>query len=192
MSDSTQWTAIVRRRRQEAVATLSAFTPELDARIAEGAHLLREAVSGDRRIMACGNGGSAADAEHFVAELVGRFERERAPLPALALTASSPLLTALANDLGYENAFERQVRAWARAGDVLLALSTSGNSHNVLRAAGAAREAGAKVIALSGRTGGRMAGACDLLICVPSDRTARIQEAHGLILHTWAELLELE
>ncbi len=192
MSESAQWIAVVRGRRQEAIATLSAFTPELDARIAEAAHLLREAASGGRRIIACGNGGSAADAEHFVAELVGRFEREREPLPALALTACSPLLTALANDLGYESAFERQVRAWAQPGDVLLALSTSGNSPNVLRAAGAAREAGAKVIGLSGRSGGRMAGACDLIICVPSDRTARIQEAHGLILHTWAELLEQE
>ena len=138
------------------------------------------------KVLACGNGGSAADAQHFAAELVNRFERERPPLAALSLAADSSNLTSIANDYGYEQVFEKQLRALGRRGDVLLAISTSGNSESVLRAMAAARELGLVTVALTGRGGGRMGaalGAGDVLVCVPLERTMRIQEVHLLALH---------
>lgn len=138
------------------------------------------------KVLACGNGGSAADAQHFAAELVNRFERERPPLAALSLAADSSNLTSIANDYGYEQVFEKQVRALGRTGDVLLAISTSGNSESVLRAMAAARALGLVTVALTGRGGGRMGaalGAGDVHVCVPHERTMRIQEVHLLALH---------
>ena len=135
------------------------------------------------KIMFCGNGGSAADAQHLAAELSGRFETERRGLPALALTTDTSVLTAIGNDLGFENIFRRQVEALANPGDLLVGISTSGSSPNVLAAFEQARKMGCKTIGLSGRDGGAFSGKCDLNIVVPSPSTARIQEMHILIGH---------
>ncbi len=143
-------------------------------------------VTSGGKVLACGNGGSAADAQHFAAEFVGRYERERPELAALALTTDSSILTAIANDYDYNVVFAKQVRALGGPGDVLLALSTSGNSANVLAAIEAAHEREMTVVALTGKGGGKMGQALretDVHICVPHDRTARIQEVHLLALH---------
>ena len=154
--------------------------------IADAIERMVAALSADRKILACGNGGSAADAQHFAAELVGRFERERPELAALALTTDTSILTAVANDYRFDEVFARQVRGLGNSGDVLLALSTSGNSGNVIAAIEAARERGMGVVAMTGRGGGRIAGMLgegDVHLCVPHDRTARIQEVHLLMIH---------
>ena len=143
-------------------------------------------VTSGGKVRACGNGGSAADAQHFAAEFVGRYERERPELAAIALTTDSSILTAIANDYDFNVIFSKQVRAFGGAGDVLLALSTSGNSGNVLAAIEAAHERDMTVVALTGRSGGKITHALretDVHICVPHDRTARIQEVHLLVLH---------
>jgi D-sedoheptulose 7-phosphate isomerase len=154
--------------------------------IAAAVQAILVCVTSGGKVLACGNGGSAADAQHFSAEFVGRFERERPELGAIALTTDSSILTAVANDYDFERIFAKQVRALGQAGDVLLALSTSGNSANVLAAIEAAHERDMSVVALTGRGGGRMASLLretDVNICVPHDRTARIQEVHILTLH---------
>jgi len=154
--------------------------------IAHAGALLAEALRAGGKVLACGNGGSAADAQHFAAELVNRFEMERAPLAAVALTTDGSTLTSIANDYAYEQVFAKQVRAIGRRGDVLLAISTSGNSANVVEAMRVAAELGLRVVALTGNGGGRMGAllsARDLHICVPHKRTARIQEVHLLVLH---------
>jgi D-sedoheptulose 7-phosphate isomerase len=154
--------------------------------IAQAVELMFTALSNGNKILACGNGGSAADCQHFAAELVGRFERERLPLPALALTTDTSILTAISNDYSYLDIFTKQVQAFGQAGDVLLALSTSGNSANVLAAVDAALERDMRIVALTGKGGGAMAKRltdADVHICVPHDRTARIQEVHLLTIH---------
>lgn len=154
--------------------------------IAAAVQAVLACVTNGGKVLACGNGGSAADAQHFAAEFVGRFERERPELGAIALTTDSSILTAIANDYDFNAVFSRQVRALGQPGDVLLAISTSGNSANVLAAIEAAHEREMVVVGLSGRNGGKMAGALrdtDVHICVPHDRTARIQEVHLLVLH---------
>ena len=164
---------------------LAAAQP-LAAPIARAVELMSASLRAGGKILACGNGGSAADAQHFAAELVNRFERERPPLAAVALTTDTSNLTAIANDYGYEQVFEKQLRALGRKGDVLLAISTSGNSPSVLAAMRAARELGVHSVALTGRGGGKMAGLLgpgDVHVCVPHDRTMRIQEVHLLALH---------
>jgi len=158
----------------------------LAAPIARAAALMAATLKAGGKILACGNGGSAADAQHFAAELTNRFERERPPLAGLALTTDTSALTSIANDYGYEQVFEKQLRALGRKGDLLLAISTSGNSASVLAALRAARELGLPSVALTGNGGGRMAaalGAEDVHICVPHKRTMRIQEVHLLALH---------
>ena len=158
----------------------------LSAPIARAIGVMAASLKAGGKILSCGNGGSAADAQHFAAELVNRFERERAPLAGLALSTDSSALTSIANDYGYEQVFEKQLRALGRKGDVLLAISTSGNSGSVVAALRAARELGVPVIALTGNGGGKMAallGAGDVHICVPHTRTMRIQEVHLLVLH---------
>ena len=142
------------------------------------------------KILACGNGGSAADAQHLAAELVGRFREERRALPAIALTADTALLTALGNDYGYQRVFARQVEALARRGDVLLAFSTSGNSPNVVDAAQTARRLGCTVIGFTGAGGGKLAGHVDVLLRAPSSTVARIQEIHTLCIHVLCEALD--
>ncbi len=144
------------------------------------------AVTNGGKVLACGNGGSAADAQHFAAEFVGRYERERPELAALALTTDASVMTAIANDYSYNDIFAKQVRALGQAGDVLLAITTSGNSTNILAAIEAAHNREMVVIALTGKGGGKMnelLGETDIQICVPHDRTARIQEVHILALH---------
>lgn len=156
--------------------------------------LIAEALASGGKVLACGNGGSAADSQHFAAELLNRFERERAPLAAIALTTDTSTLTSIANDYAYEQVFSKQVRALGRRGDVLLAISTSGNSSNVIAAMQVAREAGMRVIALTGNGGGKMAaflGAADVHLCVPHKVTARIQEVHLLVLHCLCDALDL-
>jgi D-sedoheptulose 7-phosphate isomerase len=143
-------------------------------------------VTGGGKVMACGNGGSAADAQHFAAEFVGRFERERPELGAIALSTDSSIITAIANDYNFDQIFSKQVRALGQPGDVLLAISTSGNSRNVLAAIEAAHERDLIVVALTGKGGGKIAQLLretDVHVCVPHDRTARIQEVHLLVLH---------
>jgi len=154
--------------------------------ISDAIELMFLALSNGNKILACGNGGSAADCQHFAAELVGRFERERLPLPALALTTDTSILTAVGNDYSFQEVFSKQVQAFGQSGDVLLALSTSGNSANVLAAVDAALERDMRVVALTGKGGGPIGGRlteADVHICLPHDRTARIQEVHLLAIH---------
>ena len=167
----------------------------LAAPIARGIELMAGALKAGGKILSCGNGGSAADAQHFAAELVNRFERERPPLAGLALTTDSSTLTSIGNDYSYEQVFEKQLRALGRRGDVLLAISTSGNSANVLAAMRAARELGVRIVALTGNGGGRMAAelaAEDVHVCVPHKRTMRIQEVHLLALHCLCDGIDLQ
>jgi D-sedoheptulose 7-phosphate isomerase len=149
-----------------------------------------DALARGNKLIACGNGGSAADAEHLVAELVGRFSTERQALPALTLAAGPATVTALANDYGFERVFARQVEGLARPGDVLLAISTSGNSPNVLAAAQAARKSGCLVVGMTGSAGGALRDHADLMITAPSKVTARIQEVHGLCVHAIADYID--
>lgn len=154
--------------------------------IAQAVELMFMALSNGNKILACGNGGSAADCQHFAAELVGRFERERLPLPALALTTDSSILTAVGNDYGYRDIYSKQIQAFGQSGDVLLAISTSGNSANVIAAIEAALERDMRIVALTGKGGGAIGKQltdADVHICVPHDRTARIQEVHLLTIH---------
>jgi D-sedoheptulose 7-phosphate isomerase len=152
--------------------------------------LLIETIRSGGKVLLCGNGGSAADAQHIAAEFVGRYEKERRPLPAVALTTDTSALTALANDYGFERVFARQVEALARSGDCLIAISTSGNSPNVLAAVMAARNLGCKVIAMTGKNGKKLAGLSDAALVVPSERTSRIQEAHITVGHIWCEMID--
>jgi D-sedoheptulose 7-phosphate isomerase len=164
----------------------SASAAVLSAPIARAVALMTQSLRAGGKILACGNGGSAADAQHFSAELLNRFEVERPPLAAIALTTDTSTLTSIANDYSYDKIFEKQVQGLARKGDVLLAISTSGNSVNVMAAMRAASAAGMGVVALTGRGGGKMAAALspqDIGICVPHTVTARIQEVHLLVLH---------
>lgn len=158
--------------------------------IVDAAALAVEALRAGGKLLAFGNGGSAADAQHFAAELAGRFERERPALPALALTANSSDLTAIGNDYGFDRVFARLVQAHGREGDLALAISTSGSSRNVLEAVTEARSRGLRSIGLTGRGGGKLAGAVDVPIVVPSDVTARIQETHITVLHVLCELID--
>lgn len=168
-------------------AELKMISAELLAEpIEQAIELMFTALSNGNKILACGNGGSAADCQHFAAELVGRFERERLPLPALALTTDSSIMTAVANDYSFQEVFSKQVQAFGQAGDILLAITTSGNSQGVLNAVDAALERDMRVIALTGKGGGEMRSRltdADVHICVPHDRTARIQEVHLLTIH---------
>jgi len=177
----------------ESAALKSVCAEQLAAPIAAAAQRLAQALAAGGKVLACGNGGSAADAQHFAAELVGRFEGERRPLAALSLATDTSALTAIANDYGYEQVFARQVEALGRPGDVLVAISTSGRSPSVVAAVRAAQRRGLAVVALTGRGGGELARALaagDVLLCVPHEGTARIQEVHILMLHCLCELVE--
>jgi len=167
----------------------------LSGPIAAAVQALLACVTSGGKVLACGNGGSAADAQHFAAEFVGRFERERPELAAVALTTDSSIITAIGNDYDFSVIFSRQVRALGQPGDVLLAISTSGNSANVLAAIEAAHAREMVVVGLSGRNGGKMAHALrdtDVHICVPSERTARIQEVHLLVLHCLCDAVDAQ
>ncbi|MCD6412770.1 MAG: SIS domain-containing protein [Elusimicrobia bacterium] len=158
--------------------------------VASAARLLKECVGKNKKIIVFGNGGSAADAQHFVAELACKFEKVRKPLRAVALTTNTSMLTATSNDFGFEFVFSRQIEALACEGDVAVAISTSGNSENVLKAVAAAKKLGVRTVALTGGGGGKLKKICDIVIDVPSSRTSRIQEAHILILHSICEVIE--
>ncbi len=165
----------------------------LSAPIALAAELMVSALVGNSKILACGNGGSAADAQHFAAELIGRFELERQGLAAIALTTDSSIITAVANDYGYAAVFERQVRALGQPGDVLLAISTSGNSPSIVEAIRAAHDNDLHVVALTGKGGGEIARILretDIHICVAAERTARIQEVHLLTVHCLCDAID--
>jgi D-sedoheptulose 7-phosphate isomerase len=167
----------------------------LSAPVVRAAVAMVESLRSGGKVLACGNGGSAADSQHFAAELVNRFEAERPPLAAVALTTDSSNLTSIANDYAWDQVFAKQLRAIGRRGDVLLAISTSGNSPNVIEALRAAHEIGVRVIALSGRGGGKMAPMLtrdDVHICVPHQNTARIQEVHLLVLHCLCDAIDYQ
>ena len=175
-------------------AKLDAIDP-LAGPLESAAALMVGCLVGERKILACGNGGSAGDAQHFAAELLNRFEMERPGLAAVALTTDSSTLTAIANDYDFQQVFSKQVRALGQAGDVLLAISTSGNSPNVLEAVRAAHDKGMAVVALTGREGGRMTellATGDVHVCVPARSTARIQEVHLLCLHCLCDAIDTQ
>ena len=158
----------------------------LPEKVAMGVLAMADCLRSGGKVMACGNGGSAADAQHFAAELIGRFEREREELAAIALTTDSSILTAVGNDYSYDEVFSKQVRGLGKKGDILLGISTSGNSKNVIKAIESAKNRGIKIIALTGNGGGKVAQLLDkedIHLCAPSTRTARIQETHLVLLH---------
>ena len=154
--------------------------------------IVTEALQRGNKVLLCGNGGSAADAQHIAAELTGRFKKERHPLPGIALTTDTSALTAIGNDYGFDQVFSRQVAALAKEGDVVIGISTSGNSLNVIYALETAKEMGCKALGLSGKGGGKMNDVCDINLIVPSDDTARIQEMHSLIGHILCQLVDNE
>ena len=177
---------------REDIAVKRSVLEHLTSDIATAGGWLVDALRGGGKVMLFGNGGSAADAQHIAAELVGTFESDRRALAAIALTTDSSGLTAIANDIGFDAIFSRQLEGLAQAGDVALALSTSGESDNVVIGARRAQELGLRTIALTGESGGRVAEECELGLCVPSNRTARIQEAHITIGHILCEIVDAE
>ncbi len=183
----------VREHFAESIATKENAVDVLSESIVAAGDLMSRSLLDDGKILSCGNGGSAADSQHFSSELLNRFEMERPGLPAMALTTDSSTLTSISNDYAYDEIFSKQVRALGKAQDVLLGISTSGNSENVIRAISAAHERGMKVVALTGRDGGRMADLFapdDVEIRVPASRTARIQEVHLLVIHCLCDLID--
>ncbi len=183
----------VREHFAESIATKQAAVDVISESIAVAGQLMAQSLLDDGKILSCGNGGSAGDAQHFSSELLNRFERERPALPAMALTTDASTITSISNDYAYEEIFSKQVRALGKPQDVLLGISTSGNSENVCRAITAAHERGMKVVALSGRDGGRMADMFeegDVEIRVPATRTARIQEVHLVCIHALCDLID--
>ena len=183
----------VREHFAESIATKQTAADVIAESIVAAGRVMSEALLADCKILSCGNGGSAADAQHFSSELLNRFEMERPGLPAMALTTDASTVTSISNDYSYEEIFSKQVRALGKPGDVLLGISTSGNSENVIRAINAAHERGMKVVALSGRDGGRMADMFaegDVEIRVPATRTARVQEVHLLVIHCLCDLID--
>lgn len=180
----------IERQLRESAELKLRVAAELSERIEAAAEKLIRCVQGGGKVLLCGNGGSAADAQHLAAELVGRFKKERAAVPAVALTTDSSVLTALGNDYGYERVFSRQVEALGRERDLLIVISTSGRSPNALLAAKTARRIGMTVIALTGQGGGELGALADICIPIPSTDAARIQEAHIAVGHILCGLLE--
>ncbi len=180
---------LLQRIQQQFHDSMQAKQQALDAMAApieRAVRLMRQCLQSGGKIMACGNGGSAADSQHFAAELLNRFEKERPPLAAIALTTDTSTLTSIANDYRYEDVFAKQIQALGKKGDVLLAISTSGNSPNVIEAIHVAHALGVRVVALTGRNGGKINALLspdDIHLCVPVERTARIQEVHLLTIH---------
>jgi D-sedoheptulose 7-phosphate isomerase len=176
----------IRQQFDDSVAVKARALDAMAAPIEAAIRLMADSLRAGGKVMACGNGGSAADSQHFAAELLNRFEKERPPLAAIALTTDTSTLTSIANDYAYDQVFAKQVQALGRGGDVLLAISTSGSSPNVIAAIAAAHARGVRVVALTGKSGGTIAGLLrsdDIHLCVPADRTARIQEVHLLTIH---------
>lgn len=164
--------------------------PDIAPQILEAGEVIAKTLEAGKKILVCGNGGSASDAQHFAAEIIGRFEIERGALPSIALTTDTSILTAVGNDYGFETIFSRQVDGLGVAGDVFIGISTSGNSPNIIKAVEKAGERSLKTICLLGRDGGRLASRCDLPVTINHSVTARIQEAHIFILHFWASAVD--
>ena len=183
----------ITRHFQDSVETKQRVAVALTPRIAAASHLMVNTLKNGGKILACGNGGSAGDSQHFAAELIGRFERERAELAAIALTTDSSILTAVANDYSFDEIFSKQVRGLGKAGDILFAISTSGNSKNVVAAIEASHLKGMHVVGLTGRNGGKIADlmkSSDVLLNVDSQVTTRIQEVHLLTLHCLCDAID--
>ena len=189
----TTLTQRVAEHFNESIQTKQQAAQVLAEPTAQAAELLFNTLANDGKFLICGNGGSAADAQHFAAEMTGRFEKERMELAAIALTTDTSALTAIGNDYGFDHIFSKQVRALGRTGDVLVGISTSGNSGNVIEAIHAAHQNGMKVIAMTGRDGGKIAQMLqegDVLLNVPYPRTARIQEVHILLIHAICDCID--
>ena len=189
----TTLTQRVAEHFNESIQTKQQAAQVLAQPTAQAAELLFNALANDGKFLICGNGGSAADAQHFAAEMTGRFEKERMELAAIALTTDTSALTAIGNDYGFEHIFSKQVRALGRPGDVLLGISTSGNSGNVIEAIKAAHERDMRILAFTGRDGGKIAamlGDNDILLNVPHPRTARIQENHIVLVHALCDCID--
>ncbi|MBY0544220.1 MAG: phosphoheptose isomerase [Gammaproteobacteria bacterium] len=179
----------------DSIQTKIAAADMLPELIAQGSTVMVQALLDGHKILSCGNGGSAADAQHFSSELLNRFEAERPSLPAMALSTDSSTITSIANDYSYQEIFSKQIQGLGQAGDVLLAISTSGNSRNIIQAIHAAHERGMRVVALTGRNGGEMTGVLDnndVEIRVPAESTARIQETHLLLIHCLCDLIDYQ
>jgi D-sedoheptulose 7-phosphate isomerase len=190
MSNDSNVTNLLRRSLDQHLQALQTVLDSGLANVESSGRAICEALAAGNKILLCGNGGSAADAQHIAAELVGRYEEQRRPYPAIALTTDTSALTALSNDFGYEEVFARQVQALCKPGDVLIAISTSGKSPNVVRAAETARSLGCKVIGLTGVDAEPLADYCFITVQVLSERTARVQEAHITIGHLWCEMVD--
>ncbi len=186
---------LIQHHFQHSIKAKQATLDSLSDTIVDAGQLLAQALLNGHKILCCGNGGSAADAQHFSSELLNRYERERPSLPAIALTTDTSTITSIANDYDYKEIFSKQIRALGQTGDILLAISTSGNSWNVVKAIEAAHEKAMIVIALTGKDGGHMSDELhesDIELRIPVDVTARIQECHGLIIHCLCDLIDRE
>jgi len=190
MIDTKDTQQLLTRSLEEHLQTFQLLLQKTLPQIARAGEVISQALCSGHKVLLCGNGGSAADAQHIAAELVGRYEQERRSWPAIALTTDTSALTALSNDYGFEEVFARQVAGLANAGDVLIAISTSGKSPNIVRAAEQAKVLGCTTIALTGAAAEPLASSCDFAVIVPSDRTSRVQEAHIAIGHLWCEMLD--
>lgn len=187
--------ARIKHNFRQSIETKQQALEVLAAPVARAAEMLTQCLLHERKVLSCGNGGSAGDAQHFSSEMLNRFEKERPGLPAIALTTDSSTLTSIANDYQFADIFSRQVRALGQPGDILLAITTSGNSANVVSAVTAAHERGMTVVALTGRDGGEIAGlleSTDVELRVPAQSTARIQEVHLLIIHCLCDLIDCQ
>ena len=194
MSDHSQTAqdAIVplKRSLEEHLETIQSLLDSKLDEIERTGNLICQTLAAGNKILLCGNGGSAADAQHIAAELVGRYEQERRAYPAIALTTDTSALTALSNDYGYEQVFARQVLGLATKGDLLIAISTSGKSHNIVKAVEQAKLVGCRTLALTGCSGEPLASLCDAALVIPSERTSRVQEAHITVGHLWCEMVD--
>jgi phosphoheptose isomerase len=193
--DANAMLARVKNNFQESILTTRNCMESLAPLIAQAAAHMIQALLTDRKVLVCGNGGSAADAQHFSAELLNRFERERPGLPAISLTTDTSTITAIGNDYHFDDIFSKQVRALGQSGDVLLGITSSGNSRNVIRAVEAAHERDMVCVVLNGRDGGGIVsvlGGNDVNICVPGSSTARIQEVHGIVIHCLCDLIDYQ
>jgi D-sedoheptulose 7-phosphate isomerase len=180
----------INRQLQDLRGLVGLLERDMAPSIAEMSDLIATALAGGNKLLVMGNGGSAADSQHFVAEIVGRFKLERAALPAVALSTDTSILTAIGNDYGFESIFSRQVEALAAPGDVVVGISTSGNSPNVFKALKTAQSRGCRTIGLLGKDGGNIRGICDLALVMPSSDTPRIQEGHITVIHIVCDLVE--
>jgi len=188
MNDNTEFLRKALADHQSVMTQLEALLPEI-ARVGAA---MRACLQRGNKILLMGNGGSAADSQHIAAEIVGRYKRERRGLPAIALTTDTSILTAVGNDYGFDQVFSRQVEALCEPQDVVVGISTSGNSVNVVKAIEAAKAVGAVTVLLSGGSGGKLAGMCDYKLVMPAQETARIQEAHLFVAHSLCEIMDAE